>query len=101
MEDNGNTVQRDSENPSGTPSASSSSSTMDAPKAGGSVGLSVRKKGRYKGDDPVDTYLLNQIAKHVKIERLGTLARDLNIDKSVYNHVENQDDKIWEVSYQR
>ena len=101
MEDKGNTVQRDSEDRSATSSASSSSSTMNTPQARGDVGLSVRKKGKYQGDDPVDTYLLNQIAKHIKFEKLGTLARDLNIDKSVYNHIENQDDKIWEVSYQR
>ena len=60
--------------------------------------VGARKKGKYNGDDPVDTYLLNQIAKHVKFERLGALARDLNIEKSVYNHIENPDDKIWEVS---
>ena len=101
MEDKGNTVQRDSEDPSATPSAPSSSSTMNTHQERGDVGLSVRKKGKYQGDDPVDTYLLNQIAKHIKFEKLGTVARDLNIDKSVYNHIENQDDKIWEVSYQR
>ena len=64
----------------------------------GKVRISVRKKGKYNGEDQVDTYLLNQIAKHMKFEKLGTLARDLNIDNSVYNHIENQEDKIWEVS---
>ena len=64
----------------------------------GTVRISVRKKGKYNGDDRVDTYLLNQIAKHLNYGRLGTLARDLNINKSVYSHIENPEDKIWEVS---
>ena len=63
----------------------------------GKVRASVRKKGKYNGQDQVDTYLLNQIVKHVNYGRLGTLARDLNIDKSVYNHIEDKDDKIWAV----
>ena len=64
----------------------------------GKVRVSIRKSGKYNGEDQVNTYLLNQMAKHIKYERLGTLARDLNIEKSAYNHIENQEDKIWEVS---
>ena len=97
MEDKGNTVQRDSEDPSGTPSASSSS-TMDSPQARGDVGLSVRKKGKYKGDDLVDKYLLNQIVKHFKYEELGTLARDLNIEQNFNTNIPSRKDQIWEVS---
>ena len=38
-----------------------------------------RKKGRYKLDEPVDEYLLNQVAKHVKPDKLSFFARDLGI----------------------
>ena len=84
----GNAHHKD--NPLETPNISESPSMI----AHSGIRLSVRKKGKYHGNDPVDTYLLNQIAKHVRIERLGTLARDLNIEKSVYSLIENQEDKI-------
>ena len=39
----------------------------------------VRKKGKYGGQDGVDKYLLNQVAKHVKYDQLGAMSRDLGI----------------------
>ena len=67
-------------------------------QSSGSVRVGVRKKGKYAGEDRVDTYLLNQIAKHIKHEELGVLARDLNIHKNVYENIPTQKDQIWEVS---
>ena len=63
-----------------------------------SVRVSVWKKRKYCGTDLLDSYLLNQIAKHMRHERLGMLARDLNIEKTVYIHTTNQYDALWEVS---
>ena len=67
-------------------------------QSSGSVRVSVRKKEEYIGEDAVDTHLLNQIAKHIKYEELGVLARDLNIDKNLYVNIPTQKDQIWEVS---
>ena len=63
-----------------------------------SVGVGVRKKRKYNGGDPVDTYLLNQIAKHIKYEELGSLARDLSIEDTVYSNKAAAKDQIWQVS---
>ena len=60
--------------------------------------VSVRKKKKYNGEDHVDTYLLNQIAKHVKHEELGTLARDLTIEETTYSKKAAPKDQIWQVS---
>ena len=38
-----------------------------------------RKKKRYKDDDMVDEYLVNQVAKFVRYEKLGIFAKDLKI----------------------
>ena len=38
-----------------------------------------RKKKRYKDDDMVDEYLVNQVAKFVRYEKLGLFAKDLKI----------------------
>ena len=61
------------------------------------VRVSVRKKHKYCGTDLLDSYLLNQIVKHVRHERLGILARDLNIEDTVYIHTTNQYDAVWKV----
>ena len=40
---------------------------------------SVRKKGLYEGDDRVEEFLLNQVAKFVHYEKLGLLGKNLRI----------------------
>ena len=68
-----------------------------AGQTSGGVSASVRKKGRYNGKDLVDDYLLNQIAKYVKYDELGTLARDLSIEGTAYENVAAPKDKIFKV----
>ena len=58
----------------------------------------VRKKGKYNASDKVDEWLLNQIVKRVKIEEIGSLARDLRISPEVYRSLEAPRDKIFEVN---
>ena len=40
---------------------------------------SVRKKGLYEEDDRVEEFLVNQVAKFIRYERLGLFAKDLKI----------------------
>ena len=95
MEDNDSLEGKDEETlgNSGTVEASPSHGNKQS-----GVRVSVRKKHKYCGTDLLDSYLLNQIAKHVRHERLGMLARDLNIEETVYIHTTNQYDTIWKVS---
>ena len=57
------------------------------------------KKGkyRYSETDKVDAYLLNQITKHVNPDELGSLARDLDIDETVYSNITVAKDRIYKV----
>ena len=64
---------------------------------------SVRKKGRYSGDDTLDEFLLNQVAKFVKYGQLGPLSRDLRISQMDYEKITapnylQQNDQIFKVS---
>ena len=40
---------------------------------------SVRKKGLYEGDDRVEEFLVNQVAKFIRYEKLGLFAKDLKV----------------------
>ena len=60
-------------------------------------GATEWKERKYNRDDLVDISLLNQVAKHVIHDKLGSLARDLNIEESVYAQLQSLDDKIWKV----
>ena len=40
---------------------------------------SVRKKGLYEDDDRVEEFLVNQVAKFIRYEKLGLFAKDLKI----------------------
>ena len=66
---------------------------------------SVRKKGRYgsHGDDMLDEFLLNQVAKFVKYGQLGPLSRDLGVSQVDYEKITApntfpQNDQIFKVS---
>ena len=64
---------------------------------------SVRKKGRYSGDDTLDEYLLNQVAKFIKYGQLGPLSRDLGVSQTEYEKITapntfQQNDQIFKVS---
>ena len=56
-----------------------------------------KKKYRYAEADRVDAYLLNQITKHVKPDELGSLARDLDIEETVYGNITVPKDRIYKV----
>ena len=38
---------------------------------------SVRKKGLYEDDDRVEEFLVNQVAKFIRYEKLGLFAKDV------------------------
>ena len=40
---------------------------------------SVRRTEQYKDDDRVDEYLVNQVAKFIRYEKLGLFAKDVKI----------------------
>ena len=40
---------------------------------------SVRKKGLYEEDDRVEEFLVNQVVKFTRYEKLGLFAKDLKI----------------------
>ena len=40
---------------------------------------SVRKKGLYEEDDRVEEFLVNQVAKFIRYEKLGLFAKDVRI----------------------
>ena len=40
---------------------------------------SVRKKGLYEEDDRVEEFLVNQVAKFIRYEKLGLFAKDVKI----------------------
>ena len=61
---------------------------------------SSKKKRQYGCGDVADEWLINQIAKYVNHEKLGSLARDLEVDKSVYANITEPQDRIFEVSHQ-
>ena len=54
-------------------------------------------KFRYSETDKVDTYLLNQVTKHVNHEELGSLARDLDVEDTVYSSIAVPKDRIYKV----
>ena len=63
----------------------------------------VRKKVKYGGQDNVDEFLLNQVAKHVKYDQLGAVSRDLGITGVEYRRITtpntfSQKDQIYKVS---
>ena len=57
---------------------------------------SPRKK-MYDGPNPVDEYLLNQVVKHVNPEELDSMARDLVVDESVYQGIQNPKNRVYKV----
>ena len=56
--------------------------------------------GRYGGGDVVDEWLMNKVVRHVNRDELGSFARHLRIDRSVYANITAPNDKIFEVSNQ-
>ena len=58
---------------------------------------SIRKKGGYKAVDPVDVFLLNQVVKHVNPEELDSMARDLFVDETVYQGIQNPKNRVYKV----
>ena len=78
-------------------------SSVRQPKSqlGGTV--LVRKKGKYGGQDNVDDFLLNQVAKHVKYDQLSAMSRDLGISDAEYKKITapntfSQKDQMYKVS---
>ena len=62
----------------------------------------LRKKRSYGGQDSVDQFLLNQVAKHVKYDKLGTMSRDLAVSDTEYTRITtpnvfSQNDQIYKV----
>ena len=55
-----------------------------------------RKYTRY---DKVDEWLLNQVAKHVDHDKIGSLARELVVEESVYSNISETEDKAFKVRY--
>ena len=55
-------------------------------------------KYRYCETDKVDVYLLNQVTKHVNHDELGSLARDLDVEETVYSNIAGPKDRIYKVS---
>ena len=69
------------------------------------MSASVQKSGRFgcHGDDKLDEFLLNQVAKFVKYGQLGPLSRDLRISQTDYEKITApntfpQNDQIFRVS---
>ena len=69
------------------------------------MAASVQKRGRFgcHGDDTLDEFLLNQVAKFVKYGQLGPLSRDLRISQTDYEKITapntfSQNDQIFRVS---
>ena len=62
------------------------------------VSCRKKKKRHYGGGDVVDEWLMNQVAKYVNHDKLGSFARDLEVDKSVYANIAGREDRIFEVS---
>ena len=60
---------------------------------------SEQEKGkyRYSETDKVDAYLLNQVIKHVNHEELDSLARDLFVDESIYENIQNPKNRAYKV----
>ena len=54
--------------------------------------------GQYGGGDVVDKWLMNRVVRHASHDELGSLARDLRIDKSVYENITAPNDRVFEVS---
>ena len=58
---------------------------------------STRKKGKYESLDTVDVFLLNQVTKHVNYEKLDSMARDLFVEESVYDSIQNETNRVYKV----
>ena len=52
---------------------------------------------KYESDDKVDDWLLNQIVKHVNHGEIGSFARDLRIEESVYSNIPGDKNKTFKV----
>ena len=56
------------------------------------------KKGKkYTADHKVDEWLLNQVVKHVNHGKVGSLARDLFVEESVYFNITQDMEKTFKV----
>ena len=55
------------------------------------------KKEKYTGDDKVDAWLLNQIVKHFNHDEIRSLARDLEVEESVYSSITKDKEKTFKV----
>ena len=47
----------------------------------------VEKKRRYEGQELLDEFLLNQVAKEVNVFKLSLFAKDLGIPQTEYNKI--------------
>ena len=56
-----------------------------------------KKAKKYTGDDKVDEWLINQVVKHVNHDEIGSFARDLFVEESVYNNIIKDKDKTFKV----
>ena len=55
------------------------------------------KKPKYTGDGKVDEYLINQVTKHVNHDEIAFMARDLEVEESVYSSITRDKDKTFKV----
>ena len=60
---------------------------------------SFKERGKYGCEDPVEDFLMIQVAKEINYEKCGYLARDLGISKTDYEenpqpNVSSQNKKI-------
>ena len=59
------------------------------------------KKRQYGGDDDVDKWLMNRVANCVNHDQLGSLARHLEVEKSVFSSITAPTENTFEVSNQK
>ena len=57
------------------------------------------KNKKYTRDDKVDEYLLNQVAKHVNLDEISFMARDLKVEEYLYSGVPRDKDKAFKVRF--
>ena len=48
---------------------------------------SVRKKGRYTGEDLVDEFILGKVSEYVDVSRLSDFAKALNVTETDYQRI--------------
>ena len=61
----------------------------------------VSKKKKHTGDDRVDEWIPNQVVKDVNHDEIGSMARDVHVEESVYSSITKDKDKTFKVKRYR